>query len=187
MEEGNQNYIDTKLKSIIEPMLTQLIIKRPEDVPSFMLEWVKKTYNYQDSEEEKSDPQSNSSDDVMYECKEKEEEAPISIPLKSRDRFKPRQSVSAEVYGAWNKKESFKPKIIPKTEEQKARIEEKLKISFIFNSLDENELTIVVDAMEEKKFMKDDVVIKQGDEGEELYVVDSGTLSCYRKFVSFSP
>lgn len=107
----------------------------------------------------------------------------MPVAPKGKDRFKARHSVSAEAYGAWNKKENFQPRVIPKTEEQKQRIKEKLKTSFIFSSLDNKELEIVVNAMEEKKFAKDDPVIKQGDEGEELYVVDSGTLSCHRRLV----
>lgn len=35
--------------------------------------------------------------------------------------------------------------------------------------------------MKEHTFAKDDVVIKQGDDGEVLYCVDTGVLKCYRK------
>lgn len=35
--------------------------------------------------------------------------------------------------------------------------------------------------MEEKKFKDNDWIIKQGDDGDELYVVDSGNLDCFRK------
>ena len=40
--------------------------------------------------------------------------------------------------------------------------------------------------MEEKKYKKGEVVIKQLDDGNELFVVDSGTLSCERCFVTIS-
>ena len=63
------------------------------------------------------------------------------------------------------------------------RIRDKLKMSFIFNALDGKELEVVVDAMEEKKFQSGAPVIKQGDEGDNLYVVDTGVLSCSRQFV----
>ena len=55
--------------------------------------------------------------------------------------------------------------------------------SFIFSSLDEKDILIVINAMEEKKFNKGEVVIKQYDEGKNLFVVDSGTLDCVRAFV----
>mmetsp|Transcript_6021 Transcript_6021/g.3412 ORF Transcript_6021/g.3412 Transcript_6021/m.3412 type:complete len:80 (+) Transcript_6021:290-529(+) len=63
-----------------------------------------------------------------------------------------RKSVSAEAYGTWNKKEDFVPQVIPKTEEQKARIVDKLSRAFMFNCLDDKELNIVIDAMEERHY-----------------------------------
>jgi len=36
--------------------------------------------------------------------------------------------------------------------------------------------------MEEKKFKSGDWVIKQGEDGAELYIVDTGELDCYKKF-----
>lgn len=108
----------------------------------------------------------------------------VTLPPPSKRHLKARSSVSAEAYGTWNKKEDFKARVIPKTEEKMLRIKEKLKTSFIFSAVEGEDLDIVINAMEEKKYKKDDVVIQQGDEGNELYVVDSGTLSCSRKFVS---
>ena len=58
-------------------------------------------------------------------------------------------------------------------------------MSFVFNAVEPKDLEIVVNAMEEKKFNENDVVIQQGDEGAELYVVDSGTLKCFKQFVQF--
>ena len=37
--------------------------------------------------------------------------------------------------------------------------------------------------MEEKKFSEGVDVIKQGDDGDDLYVVEEGTLSCSKLFV----
>lgn len=59
---------------------------------------------------------------------------------------------------------------------------DKIEISFMFSGLDLNEKQIVVDAMSEKKCVKDEVVIKEGDEGDCLYVVADGTLSCSKLF-----
>jgi cAMP-dependent protein kinase regulator len=44
--------------------------------------------------------------------------------------------------------------------------------------LDEKEKDIIVGAMEEKKYKKGEVVINQGDEGKEMYMVESGELDC---------
>ena len=52
----------------------------------------------------------------------------------------------------------------------------------MFSGLDMNEKHIVIDAMEEKKCFKKEVVIREGDEGDCLFVVASGTLSCTKIF-----
>ena len=94
----------------------------------------------------------------------------------------PRCSVSAEAFGMHNKKEDFKARIVPKDQEAKDAILEKISMSFMFSGLDEAEKQVVVDAMEEKKTFKNEAVIKEGDEGDCLYVVGSGTLSCTKIF-----
>ena len=43
-------------------------------------------------------------------------------------------------------------------------------------------MSIVVDAMEEKRYTPGQEVIKQGDDGSELFVVENGVLSCTKVF-----
>ena len=64
----------------------------------------------------------------------------------------PRAAVSAEVYGAFNKKEDFQARVIKKSEEQIHRIKARILQSFLFNNLDQGDLQIVINAMEEKSF-----------------------------------
>lgn len=90
--------------------------------------------------------------------------------------------MSAEAFGNFNKKEDFKARVIPKSEEAKKAICEKIEKSFMFSGLDDAEKQIVVDAMEEKKAFKNEAVIKEGDDGDVLFVVASGTLSCTKVF-----
>jgi len=84
-----------------------------------------------------------------------------------------------------NKYFNYKPKFVPKTEEQKEKIREKLLKCFIFNTVSKKDLEIIVDAMEEKQFKANDVVIKQYEEGDCVYVVESGNLICSKQFVFF--
>lgn len=95
-----------------------------------------------------------------------------------------RSSVSAEVYGAFNKKAQFVPKVVKKSGDQIQRIQDKVLKSFIFNSLDEKELKIVIDAMEEYTCKPGDYVITQGDPGAVLFIIEQGTYDCYKQFVS---
>jgi len=98
-----------------------------------------------------------------------------------------RVSVSAEVYGAYNKRENYVPKVVKKAEEQIGRINKRLEQAFMFSALDEKEKKIVIDAMEEKHFKAGDKVITQGDDGDVLYVVDSGKLDCFKRFGKDEP
>lgn len=52
----------------------------------------------------------------------------------------------------------------------------------MFNALDEKEFEIVVDSIEEVKVQQGDLIIKEGDEGDCMYVVEQGTLICTKVF-----
>ena len=144
----------------------------------------KKEENDKNNLEENSDSEQdedlmNSSDEEKIE--KKVENFKIEHDSKSkRPKKNTRVSVSAEVYGIFNKKKVFVPKKIPKTSEQINRIKGKIISSFIFSSLDKKDLEIVIDAMEEKKFKKDEKVITQGEVGDCLYIVETGSLSCFK-------
>ena len=84
---------------------------------------------------------------------------------------RPRASVSAEAFGTWNQKKAFKPRVVQKSASAKEAIREKLNMAFMFSALDENEQEIVINAMEERKVPCNEVVIKEGDHGDCLYIV----------------
>ncbi|OXB70706.1 UNVERIFIED_CONTAM: hypothetical protein H355_009212 [Colinus virginianus] len=92
-----------------------------------------------------------------------------------------RCSVSAEVYGEWNKKKNFVAPVYAKDDEQKKRLESILKQSFLFRNLEESDLSTVIDAMQEKKIDADTQLIVEGDDGDVLYVVEQGELRCSKK------
>ncbi|KAL4479449.1 hypothetical protein ABPG72_011771 [Tetrahymena utriculariae] len=93
-----------------------------------------------------------------------------------------RVSVSAEAYGLFNKRENFQPRVIAKPQETVENIKKRLQGVFMFSALEENERNIVVNAMEEVRFKAGDQVINQGEEGNLLYVVESGELDCFKKY-----
>ncbi|KAK1236698.1 hypothetical protein PQX77_000054 [Marasmius sp. AFHP31] len=66
-----------------------------------------------------------------------------------------------------------------KTPDQLRRIKASIRSNFIFRDLDEEQETGVLNAMQEKTTVKDEVVIRQGDVGDYFYVVESGLLECY--------
>lgn len=92
-----------------------------------------------------------------------------------------RTSVCAEVFGKYNKKEEFVPHVVAKAPEVKNQIKQRLVSAFMFKALGEEELNIVIDAMEEKKFNQGETVITEGEAGSVLFVVDEGSLDCSKR------
>ena len=114
---------------------------------------------------------------------DEDEEIDLDLPqVQSQQYQKQRTSVSAEAYGKFNKKGNFEPRVIPKSEEQKQRIIERLSQAFMFAYLENREKEVLVKAMEEKKVSKGQWIINQGDDGDNLYMVDQGQLECYKRF-----
>lgn len=72
--------------------------------------------------------------------------------------------------------------MVEKSSDAKKQIYDKLSMSFMFSALDDLEKDIVVNAMEEIKVDVNDVVIQEGEQGDCLYVVGQGTLSCTKIF-----
>lgn len=64
--------------------------------------------------------------------------------------------------------------IIPKTDEARMRIMNAISGNLLFRNLERDQRQEVMDAMFERKVKKDEIIIKQGDEGDNFYVVDDG-------------
>lgn len=52
----------------------------------------------------------------------------------------------------------------------------------MFMALDESEMEVVIDAMDERKSKAGENVIVEGENGNELYVVEEGNLEVYKQF-----
>ena len=76
-----------------------------------------------------------------------------------------------------------KPVVIPKSPEQEAAIRQAVSKNFLFNSLDDEQTRIVIDAMFHKTYAAGEVIIRQGDDGDHFYILESGVCSCYTKKV----
>ncbi|KRT85823.1 cNMP binding protein, partial [Oryctes borbonicus] len=96
----------------------------------------------------------------------KEEEPPVAR-FSSR-----RKSVFAEAYDPEEDDEEEGTKtIFPKSDEQRQQLAEAVKNILLFRALDKEQMQEVLDAMFEKKVSAGEVVIKQGDDGDNFYVI----------------
>jgi cAMP-dependent protein kinase regulator len=131
---------------------------------------------------------SSSGGDVKREAEEEEEEEdddcdelPPDFLKSEASMSKVRSSVSAEAYGEWNQKKAFEPPKYPKTQEQKTRLSQTLQKSFMFDGIDPVDMETIILAMKECPFDPSTKVIEEGESGDFLFVIEKGTLECYKQ------
>ena len=121
---------------------------------------------------------SGSEDDEEYLDVVKDEFSPINQQAKLQAAQKSRVSVSAEVFGKYHIKEAFKAQVIEKSHLVQDKIREKLAGAFMFMSLDDKDMQVVINAMDEKHVKNKETIITEGEPGDVLYIVESGSYSC---------
>lgn len=206
-EKMNRAYLDSKINRIIEPMVVELMKKTPDDPISFMINWLKDNHGNRASIHanerfelehlRKEVPklkeriaELNEGEDVdddrgseLDSEPDDEDDYVDELPESSQNKFvKQRTSVSAEAFGIYHKKSDFKPIVIEKSEEVKEKIRQRLNESFMFSYLSEGDKNIVLDAMKEENYNEGEMIIKEGDDGDVLFVVESGLYNCSKIF-----
>ena len=122
-ELADQKYLENKVNMILEPMVVQLVSVQPENPVDYMINWIKRNYGNRksintskrfelnflkkqialfDGEEEKKSDSSSDSDSDSDSSGDDDRIAMLRA-AKARKGWKQRASVSAEVYGDWNK------------------------------------------------------------------------------------
>ncbi|CDW75609.1 UNKNOWN [Stylonychia lemnae] len=203
-EKMNKSYIDNKLAGIFEPMVNHIFQENPPDTIEYMIRYLKDHYGNRPSinqnermeldflrqevdklkdmvgvEDDASENESIPSDEDEY-----IDDLPQVINANKQKG--PRSSVSAEVFGTWNKKGDFKAPKYEKSDQIRDALQKRLEQAFMFSCLNPQELQIVLNAMQQVKKQPGDVIIREGDDGDNLYVVESGVLTCTKHFVSFN-
>jgi cAMP-dependent protein kinase regulator len=198
-----------KIRPIMEQLVYQLVLDRPENPVPYMIDYLQKLGGYTSNgitidekkelerlrveirkfrELEENEIKDNNHHDHSF-TDDEEDDVDDHIDKKvihAQARLsRQREAVSAEVYGQFNKKEDFVPKIISKSDDQIQRIKARVLQSFLFAALESKDLNIVIGCMEEKHFKTGESVITQGENGDCLYIVETGELNCFKTFVSY--
>lgn len=124
-------------------MLTDIVLHRPKDVVGFCQKWLKEYHARSNSKHD-----SDSGDEANLVSSQK--------PKNS----KPRKAISAEVYGQHHRALEVKPPVHKKSEESKTRILLRLKDSFLFRGLDDQETNSIIDSMPELTVEANTIVMK---------------------------
>ena len=72
--------------------------------------------------------------------------------------------------------ESYQKKVVPKSEQNKSLIYESIKSNILFTRCSKEELLEIVDAFEPLRCDEGSIIIQEGDEGNHLYVMESGAI-----------
>ncbi|XP_011630408.1 cAMP-dependent protein kinase type II regulatory subunit [Pogonomyrmex barbatus] len=93
-----------------------------------------------------------------------------------------RKSVFAETYNPEEDEEDDGFKMVhPKSDEQRQRLSESVKNILLFRDLDKQQMADVLDAMFEKLVQPEEFIIRQGDDGDNFYVIERGKFDVYVK------
>jgi len=104
---------------------------------------------------------------------ESDGETPASAPTVRR-----RGAVSAEPLHEEDAA-SYVKKVVPKDDATMASLAKAIAKNVLFSHLDENERSDIFDAMFPTIAEKEEVIIQQGDEGDNFYIIDQGEVDIY--------
>ena len=200
-QEFQTNYLDNWITMLTKDVLES----RPDNVILYMRNWCLEkatTYmrNHLNQQTARIRLAFNSENDANCSDKnksEKKNDVSESISSKSSDddlplnneslknRINNRKSRESKKMGISGESAypaaDFVPRVIPKSADEETQLKVILEKNFIFNSLDPKDKNIIINAMERKEYKVNDTVIKQGDDGHELFVVFQGLLECHKK------
>ncbi|GLD93580.1 hypothetical protein PINS_up002172 [Pythium insidiosum] len=157
-----------KKKSFAQPS-PSIVDKEQHENPASNSHRSRQTNHHSDESESEDEEEDR---DALGEINEKPV-APKPIP-KGR-----RTSVSAETIDPNNAKH-YERVVHPKSDEERARITKMVSENILFKSLDEKQHQIVLDAMFPKEFEPGETIIKQGDDGDNFYILESGVCEVYK-------
>jgi cAMP-dependent protein kinase regulator len=206
ISDTKKKYITEEVNPLLEELVRHTLTGMPADPLPHMIKWLKEKSGEPEYdleavakenttlqeeikqmkvklEEVSSKTASAIKDQAKEEEEEEDEEEDDDIPAPP-ERSAPaggRQSVSAEAYGAWNQKKAFTPPVHAKNPEQKERIQKVLAGSFLFSALEEKDMGVILDAVKEVIVEPEQKIIQQGDNGDFMFIVESGKLECWVK------
>lgn len=197
--------VDHNLQPLFKDMLAALLYHKPKRPLEVMIRSLREIQDKKDRHETFSCLDifrqfSSKPDESETTMEDATPEKPFSFPASMNtgpssarglsDRFQQSQQQTMMSFNRMRRgsvsAESMKPSdddsemlVIPKSNEARMRIAAAISQNLLFRNLEPDQKREVVDAMFEKKVPAGSSIIKQGDEGDNFYVVDSGSFDVY--------
>lgn len=167
---GTRVQVPDELREVLLEFTISYLLEQPGDVISYAADYFNRLRDARCSSLlfEGAGPSDNLSPEDESTLS-REEEPPVG-------RFQNRRkSVFAETYDPEEDEDDDGTRtIFPKSDEQRQRLSEAVRNILLFRALEKEQMNDVLDAMFERKVQKDELVIKQGDDGDNFYVIQNG-------------
>ncbi|XP_013775542.1 cAMP-dependent protein kinase regulatory subunit-like isoform X1 [Limulus polyphemus] len=158
------------IQQLLKDCIVQLCVSRPENPISFLRGY------FQRLEREAANKASKQTSTISP-CDEKEDEQ-SSMPNIVPPQRGRRGAVSAETYSEEDAT-TYVKKVVPKDYKTMAALSKAIHQNVLFAHLDDNELSDIFDAMFPVVHNASEVIIHQGDEGDNFYVIDQGEVEVF--------
>jgi len=198
-KDDKKKYIVDVLDPVLQELVADVLTELPKQPTDYMINWLRRrsglplkadvcSVQERNAQLKRELAACSGSLDETAGCvkftEDEEEEEESDDEMDEIPEFKQvakaRQSVSAEAYGDWNKKKVFTPPSYTKTDEQKGRLKDTLAKSFMFVDLDTKDMATILMAMKEVPLEAGTKVITEGEDGDYLFVIESGQLDCIK-------
>ncbi|KRF98020.1 uncharacterized protein Dwil_GK21366, isoform C [Drosophila willistoni] len=161
--------VPDELKEVLLQFSISYLVEQPPDVVDYAVEYFGKL---QANRPAATNTEHNTDDQLSINSQDGDEP-----PIIQSSR---RKSVFAEAYDPEaDDDDEGATAVFPKTDEQRARLVESVKNVLLFRSLEKEQMNQVLDAMFERKVQPGDYIIRQGDDGDNFYVIESGVYKVY--------
>ncbi|CAI5722697.1 unnamed protein product [Peronospora effusa] len=195
VQQELQEYLHKKgINTLFINLVESLLLAKPENPILHIVQYLQSNYPEEVSVRQKSSGQEDNpaaslySDDQSDESDSEEEEdedddavgeiVPSACMPKLMGMGR-RTSVSAETIDPLSACQ-FERVVHPKSRKERDGISRMVVENILFKSLDEKQHDIVLDAMFPKNFEPGDIIIKQGDDGDNFYILESGVCEVYK-------
>ncbi|EGZ29970.1 cyclic AMP-dependent protein kinase-like protein regulatory subunit [Phytophthora sojae] len=195
VQQELQDYLHKKgINTLFINLVESLLLAKPENPILHIIQYLQTNFPEEATPRRKSgggkEDNPAASPNVQYHSDESESEdedeggdavgeiaAPVPPPkIMAKGR---RTSVSAETIDPLSARQ-FERVVHPKSAEEREGISRMVAENILFKSLDEKQHDIVLDAMFPKEFEPGDIIIKQGDDGDNFYILESGVCEVYK-------
>merc|ERR1712038_250717 len=164
---GPDYTIPAELQETLLDFTVHYLVEKPPDIIDFAMDFFSRLKAKRNNSQLQ-----NSEDEDM----ESEEEVDFDEPVYNNSLYR-RKSVFAEAYNP-EEDEGEETKVVhPKSDEQRSRLQSRVQTCLLFKALDDSQLGDVIDAMFEQKVEAGQFIIRQKQDGDFFYVVETGVYS----------